>query len=313
MRLQLLHLDDALKTQPDFISASLKKNAYEIDMDAADIRLWGNKNDIKAFAEKLKKNLRPNGKPVVTFMGSGDFHHVTSLLLECVVPEQSKAAVIHFDNHPDWVHCKNGVHCGSWVNRANALPQIEKIVTIGVCSDDLKFPEFKGANLQAMCAGKLEIYPYFHEATRVFRQYGKGPGYSQRGGKIEWRNIEAQNADEFITEILESISSSEVYVTIDKDVLAHDDAITNWDQGRMRMPFLMKSLRKIMEKKNILGLDVTGDYSVPRYTGPWLTRLKKHIEIKLDQPRLAYDSATVAKRNAASNMALLELFTECLA
>ncbi len=312
MLLQLLHLDDALKTQSDFIAASLKKNACEIDMDASDIRLWGNEKNIHALAEKLKKTIRLNGKPAVTFMGSGDFHHVTSLLLECILPEKSKITVIHFDNHPDWVHHKNGVHCGSWVNRANSLPQIEKIITIGVCSNDLKFPEFKGGNLQAMRQGKLEIYPYFHGDTRVFGQYGKGRGYNQHGRKIQWKNIEAQTADEFIAETLESVSSTEVYITIDKDVLTHDDAITNWDQGRMRLPFLLQFLKKIMEKKNILGIDVTGDYSAPRYTGPWLTRFKKHIEIKLDQPRLAYDAATIARRNASSNLALLNLFNECL-
>jgi len=287
--------------------------AQEIEMDAADIRLWGNEKNIHALAEKLKKTIRSNGKPAVTFMGSGDFHHVTALLLECILPEKSKVTVIHFDNHPDWVHHKNGVHCGSWVNQANSLPQIEKIITIGVCSDDLKFPEFKGANLQAMSAGKLEIYPYFREPSQVFGQYGKGRGYRQRGRKIEWKNIEAEKPDEFIAETLESVSSSEVYITIDKDVLTHDDAITNWDQGRMRLPFLLKFLKKIMEKKNILGLDVTGDYSEPRYSGPWLTRLKKHIEIKLDQPRLSYDTITIAKRNSTSNLALLKLFAECLA
>lgn len=281
-------------------------------MDASDIRLWGNEKNIHALAEKLKKTIRLNGKPAVTFMGSGDFHHVTSLLLECILPEKSKITVIHFDNHPDWVHHKNGVHCGSWVNRANSLPQIEKIITIGVCSNDLKFPEFKGGNLQAMRQGKLEIYPYFHGDTRVFGQYGKGRGYNQHGRKIQWKNIEAQTADEFIAETLESVSSTEVYITIDKDVLTHDDAITNWDQGRMRLPFLLQFLKKIMEKKNILGIDVTGDYSAPRYTGPWLTRFKKHIEIKLDQPRLAYDAATIARRNASSNLALLNLFNECL-
>ena len=70
-------------------------------------------------------------------MGSGDFHHITAFLVAFAVENQSAPiTLIHFDNHPDWVKFENGMHCGSWINRALEFRKIGKIITLGVCSHD---------------------------------------------------------------------------------------------------------------------------------------------------------------------------------
>jgi hypothetical protein len=50
-------------------------------------------------------------------------------------------------------------------------------------------------------------------------------------------------------------------------VLAREDAITNWDQGCMRMPYLLSLVKEIGKRHSVIGADVTGDYSTPRYSG----------------------------------------------
>ena len=118
-------------------------------------------------------------------MGSGDFHHVSALLIGMLAEANAEPlTVIHFDNHPDWVHFDGGMHCGSWVNRALALPQVQRVITIGVCSHDLVWPEFKGANLRsAWRDGKIVLLPWqspgAHFPRARYRQDGAGRIFAQ--------------------------------------------------------------------------------------------------------------------------------------
>ena len=146
MQLCLLQLDDALDAQPDFIRACDRAGARQIRMrqDGRAIRLWGFHAELDAFREKVAHALNGNSEPRLTFMGSGDFHHVSALLLTSALQHHSRqVTLIHVDNHPDWVKFEKGTHCGSWINRALEQPQVQKVITIGVCSHDLQLPEPK--------------------------------------------------------------------------------------------------------------------------------------------------------------------------
>ncbi|MBA8820029.1 arginase [Ochrobactrum sp. P6BS-III] len=288
MQLHLLHLDDALELQSDFMRTCRDAGASEIMAKAEGdlLRLWARPDELT----KLKKQLsdafsKRAGEASLFFMGSGDFHHITSLLLELAL-EQSRQPItlIHFDNHPDWVHFKNGVHCGSWVNRAAANPLVKKIITLGVCSSDLNLPEWKGANLSLLRDERLELYPYDHAPSRVWCSYGAGASHSHRRGYIDWRTIADCGEADFVSRLISRIGTEAVYITIDKDVLARDEAVTNWDQGQMRLPFLLEALRVISGRHRIVGADVIGDYSRPIYRGPFTRRIVKNIEVMLDQP-----------------------------
>jgi hypothetical protein len=315
MQLLLLHLDDALELQPDFIRSCLKAGAREFAAnDGPAIRLWCRQHDLEAFATRLSRQMpRRRQDARLCFMGSGDFHHVTSLLLEDALRnEEQPATVIHFDNHPDWVRFAGGVHCGSWVNRAAQHAQVDKVITVGVCSNDLCRPEWKGANLSLLSSSALELYPYDHAPSRVKKDYGSGSCYRQADGFIEWSTIASSGEQNFIGYLLSRILTDNVYLTIDKDVFARDDAVTNWDQGSMRLPYLLSMIAAIGHLHHIIGADVTGDYSRPIYGGSTWTVISKRAEILIDQPHGSPDARNAIRINSAVNHRLLEALSEVM-
>ncbi|MDH7787222.1 arginase family enzyme [Ochrobactrum sp. 19YEA23] len=317
MQLHLLHLDDALELQSDFMKTCRDAGASETMVKAEGdlLRLWARPDELTKLKERLSVvYTRAGGTAPLCFMGSGDFHHVTSLLLELALEQSSQpVTLIHFDNHPDWVHFKNGVHCGSWVNRATSNPLVKKIITIGVCSSDLNFPEWKGANLSLLRDERLELYPYNHAPSRVWRNYGSGASHSHRRGYIDWRTIAECGEANFISRLTSRIGTEAAYITIDKDVLARDEVITNWDQGQMRLPFLLEALRAISGRHRIIGADVIGDYSRPIYRGPFTRRIAKNIEIMLDQPAGPDAIERAIAVNSALNHQLLHALSGMMA
>lgn len=49
-----------------------------------------------------------------------------------------------------------------------------------------------------------------------------------------------------------------VYLSIDRDVLDWADARTDWDQGSMRLPVLLRDVKDLAERCRILGVDICG-------------------------------------------------------
>jgi Arginase family len=316
LQLLLLHLDDALELQSDFMHACMMAGGHEVNEKESGraIRLWGRWQALDGIWRNLAKQ-RPatGGEARLCFMGSGDFHHVTALLLSQALENRSRpVTVIHIDNHPDWVHFDNGMHCGSWVNKALEQPLVQKVITLGVCSHDLKSPERKGANLVPLAKGRLELYPYEHPPSKVRAHYGSGPSYSQIGGALHWKSIAELGEDNFIDRLLGRIETEAVYLTVDKDALAYADAVTNWDQGRMRLPYVLWLLSEIGKRHRVIGADVTGDYSTPRYGGDLYTRTMKRAEVLIDQPFRRRGMNEVRNINSAANHALFEVLSELM-
>ncbi len=241
------------------------------------LRLWSRARNIADARARIAAAGDP--RPSVTFLGSGDFHHLAALLIERV---EECFTVLHFDNHPDWVRFAPRWHCGSWVNRVLALPNVQRVVTVGPCSDDLASPGRKGGNLRALDSGRLALLPWQHAPSRVRRRIADGPGHTWRDGRIVWRNLGERQLEDAAVLMVEAIPTNAVWVTIDKDVLPEAEALTNWDQGRMPVAVLTAMLRVVGQRKRILGADVCGEYSPPHHAN-WL----KRIEARLDQPTRA--------------------------
>ena len=315
MNTLLLHLDDALHLQPSFVDAALSVDAYEVDERrcGSAIRLWSRRGSLDRLKPALARPARAPSSPRLCFIGSGDFHHVSALLVaEAAETFDEKLTVIHIDNHPDWVHFANGVHCGSWVNEIARHPKVDKVLTFGVCSEDLERPERKGANLQILAEGKLELYPFDHPPSQVKRSYGAGASYRQSAGRLYWETMRAMGSSGFIDHLLGRIETKNVYVTLDKDCLTLDDAITNWDQGKLRLSSVLRLVSEIASRHRLVGADVIGDYSAPAYTGSLLTRVLKHGEILIDQPLRAPDPEMTRERNSTTNLLLLRAFSEMM-
>ncbi|ADP70259.1 hypothetical protein Rvan_0985 [Rhodomicrobium vannielii ATCC 17100] len=316
MRLELIHLDDAFVGQRAFLDACAERRAVSVDAtaDGPRVRLWGYDADLARLEAKLGASAGgADGGPVLAFLGSGDFHHVSAMLIARAAATGSRPfTVVHFDNHPDWVRCSSGMHCGSWVNRALGIPNVAKIVTVGVCSKDLQHPEWKGGNLAALKEGRLELFPFAQAPSKVSGDYGAGASHRQEGGHVRWTCIEDIGLAAFGELLLSRIETADIYITLDKDALAPADAVTNWDQGKLSLDDVLRLIGRLAERHIIVGADVVGDYSAPAYAGGVWPYVRKWGESIIDHPRVALAASAVAATNEATNLRLLDAFTEAM-
>ncbi|WP_406678630.1 arginase family protein [Neomoorella carbonis] len=129
--------------------------------------------------------------------------------------------LILFDHHIDLQQAPQGVaiSCGSWVARALELPTLQKAIIIGP----------RPVSLQGIAPHYLAKLVYLPCARlSMIRQALKK-------------------------------TAGTVYISIDKDVLSPQEAITNWEQGSMTLGELLPALREITRQKNVAGADVCGE------------------------------------------------------
>lgn len=303
--MNILDLDRSLIVQAPIARLLQSGRATRIDLLdlGPDLRLWSTESTYKRLSRRLRERCKINdGKPEIFFIGSGDYHHLTPALLQDL---SEPVSLIHFDNHPDWVRFAPRRHCGSWVNRALALPNVRRIVTLGPCSDDLETPQLKGGNLGALKRGDLQLFPWRHPPSRVWGRIGNGPGHEQYEGHLHWRNLADESWPDFLKQMIDSLPTDAVWITLDKDVLAQGYAATNWDQGGMRLPHLLDAFRALAASKRIIGIDICGEFARPAYRNPL-----KRWEAKSDQPPPQRWSAEDLQRNATTNGTLIALFEE---
>ena len=126
--------------------------------------------------------------------------------------------MVSFDNHPDWDIRPPRWACGSWVNRALELPQIEKLSVWGCGNFECWWPRRIFGNNRAERIGRLEVHPWADD--RAAKDRGR------RGAMLRanWREQFAAFA--------EQLGRANVYLTVDLDCLRSQDAITNWESGR---------------------------------------------------------------------------------
>jgi len=303
--LNILDLDHSLTAQEPIVQRLADGRATRFDLLelGPQLRLWSTERNYQRFTQRLQQRpKRSTQRPEVFFVGSGDYHHLTPALLSNLL---EPITLIHFDNHPDWVRFAPRRHCGSWINRALKLPNIKRIVTLGPCSDDLQNPQLKGGNLGALRRGDLQLFPWQHAPTKVWGRIGDGAGHEQRENHLHWRNLADQDWPSFLDNLIQSLPTEAIWITVDKDVLASEDAATNWDQGGMRLTHLLQAIRALATSKRVLGIDICGEFAkAPHHN------LLKRWEAKSDQPAPERWSESDLLRNSITNAALLELFEE---
>lgn len=308
MRVRLLDLDASLAGQPALHDAVERGHARWIGLRdlAPDLRIVASRSALRELRARLAAD-EPAGEGTATadFFGSGDFHHITAVLLARF---REPLTVIHIDNHPDWVRWPRTFNCGGWVNRAIDLPHVRRVITLGPCSNDLEWPQLKMANLKALSRGQLELYPWKHAPSRVLGDLGTGPSFASRDGRLVWRTLANEPWEPFIEWLIERIPTEAVYLTLDKDALATSDATTNWDQGEMRLDHVLTLLERLSRARRLVGADVCGDYSPPRFSGvgrSFLSWFDRGTGDPVPSERLA--------RNDATNARLIDAFMRCAA
>ena len=306
MRPVILRLDDALERQ-----TALERRVLDVGGEVAmaddlgpAFRLWTRAATRDALKQRLGEELPDRLGGDLVFAGSGDFHHVTPLLIERAVQQAcGPVTILHFDNHPDWARIAPGKHCGSWVGAAARMPGVEKVVTVGVCSPDIGRAKAKEGDLSLITEGRLDLYAWTAP---------DGGAEVELEGRA-WPTVEALGEAGFIQHLEQAIGTRCVYVTLDKDVLAAGDAVTNWDQGRASLDFVINAVRSVCAGRRLLGADVVGDWSEPVYGGGAAAWILKQGEALLDQPwrrPLPEDADAV---NEAANLRLLDAFAELAA
>jgi arginase family enzyme len=303
MHLQIFDLDGSLRAQSSLINAADWQSACTFDLRdlGPRLRLWSRNATMAKARERIAA---ARADATITLLGSGDFHHVASLLHERVA---EPFTLIHFDNHPDWVRFAPRWHCGSWINRALALPLVARAITIGPCSDDLVTPGLKGGNLAALGSGRLVLHPWQHVPSKVWRRIADGPGHRWTDGFVHWRNLAERSLDEATREVIGEIPTDAVWISIDKDVLPEETVLTNWDQGRMPLDALLGFVAAIGAARRVIGADICGEYAPIAHRNPL-----KRWESRREQPQRASGAAALAA-NERVNRALLATLAGALA
>ncbi|GLK85804.1 hypothetical protein [Ancylobacter defluvii] len=299
MRIRLLDTDGSLAAQPGLVAACAQSGGDVIaarDL-APRLRLLASEEALAALDARL-------GSPVdgdIHFIGSGDFHHLSLLLVKRL---KQPVSIIHFDNHPDWIRFPLNLNCGSWVARALERPEVLRVVTLGPASADIEAPQLRGGAVGALRSGRLELHPWFDGAT-----FYAGPSFENAGARgtcglardgLRWRGLAEDDWGGRVAGIADRLPEAPVWVSLDKDVLTSAEAVTNWDQGQLRLDAVLEAIDIIAARRPVIGMDVCGDYSPEGSLGTVRSLLAR---LDRDQRPVPPDAGTAV--NEATNLRIL--------
>lgn len=223
------------------------------------VRYYAGFGDMAALERAIEEEA---GAPRIVFLGSGDFHHISYLLIKHM---PQTVQVIVFDNHPDNMFFPAGIHCGSWVYHASKLPNVSNIAVFGIASRDIAGPDLFQNRFSVIKAGKVKYY-CLAPVSKLAKLLG-GPG-------IEDISASQKSMAEIVERHVRN-NGSPVYLSIDKDVLAHSVVGATWDQGKMREDELLTCIGTIAPK--VIAADVAGDISSYNYRS-FMKRLMRRLD-----------------------------------
>ncbi|MBX9720981.1 MAG: hypothetical protein K2X81_06290, partial [Candidatus Obscuribacterales bacterium] len=76
---------------------------------------------------------------------------------------------------------------------------------------------------------------------------------------LRFNTVRKNGADVLGDGLAKELAGKNVYITIDKDVLQESDAITDWDQGEMKLSELLSIVSRVADSANLVGVDVCGE------------------------------------------------------
>jgi len=291
MRTEILDLDNSVANQPELGKEVKRKH---------DLTEWGPKIRMGCAYWRFSsfaRNVPNSDRPRLSFIGSGDFHHVTLALLKKI---QEPFHLVILDKHPDWVKLMPIMHCGTWLSHALKLPQVKNVYHFG---GDLDFDNFLQnlAPRGALKSGRVKVFPSHRTYTKGFWK------------KISHQPLRPDAAksctDENIKELLkphaEELSKYPLYISVDKDVMRVGDSVVNWDSGLLRLKEIELLISNLIEINGqpLVGADIVGDWSRVRLRGP----LREMLDWS-EHPVLDVDPKFSLETNQSTNLRLLDLF-----
>jgi len=256
-----------------------------------DCRDWGPRlrysaraEGIAAFGDFVREKLAR-----FTLFGSGDFHHLSALWLRRI---REPFTLISFDNHPDCDTRPPRWGCGTWINRALEMPNLQRVAIWGCGNFELNWPGYLFINRQALDSRRLAFWPW----TERLRP----------SGRKRWGGVTRENWRSLFRAFAETLSATQVYITIDLDCLRKEDAVTDWEQGLFTIEDLVWALAEIHNCAPFVGGDLCGASSTPRYAR-WTQRLAANH----DHPRpRSIDPAEGARRNTHAREIIWRALTD---
>ncbi len=284
------------------------------------LRYWCSLEEI----ERLRKQFTPYDSSSVRkiiFYGSGDYHHLAFLWISLI---KEPVTIIHFDDHSDFWKTPNSsfIHFGCWVVNTLKLPNIRKVIQLGVDGDfdmskETPFPMGPiGHVMSLLHDGRIEVYPNsMRRSLLLGKVKGKLPCVEFEPGLLtshaNWMNMRDNGGIEATLErVLPRIPTEAVYLTIDKDCLRESDNFAAYPgrQGTLSLDELLAAITFIGKNKRIIGADVCGDGSIFPSTG---NRMKKMVAwIKdHDTPIEEFSSQKNILLNEDANLKIIERLT----
>lgn len=251
----------------------------------------------KELAAQLEQLLPESYGTVL--MGSGDYHHITLLLIERLkklYSPQNPIQVIVFDNHPDNMRYLFGIHCGSWVSYVAQLPFVSHVHVLGITSNDIGVAHLWENRLRPLLGNKLSYWCMDVDTTWA-KRLGLGKAFHH-----------FNSPDELIADFLfhQYHSSQPIYLSIDKDVLSEETIRTNWDQGKLQTYHILDSISALSSR--IIGSDITGDVSSWQCKS-WWKRLLSSFDGQPVIPMETLQQWQIAQQKL--NIQLVEALNDC--
>jgi len=301
-----LDVDGSLPRQEQVVRALHEVADLRTSEDA--LRLWATSQGLTAVREVLCRWQVQYPQPWLTFLGSGDCHHLTLLLLDALCELARPVTLVVIDNHPDWFAVPPRYHCGNWVSGALRLPWLRAAILIGQDSPDLEGPCFWRAPFRELRSGRVSLFPYGRSRIGVPLRWPRtvaGAAASARrwyGVELSFQTIQQCGARHLFDELAVRVAGQRVYLSVDKDCLAAPFAATDWEQGRLSLDELRYGIQRLREAATIVGADVCGDAAQKPLRGFWkrfdAARLIAGAGLSADQRRI----------NEETNLSLLDAF-----
>lgn len=189
-----------------------------------------------AKAEVIKDLLSPFSKvggKILTVYGSGYYHHMTYGLLCNVADLRSdNYTYLHIDQHTDnrilYINDRDIIHCGNFVSQIKKLDKVESVKYLG-CKE-------------------------------VFHCVGL------KQNLVDTPQIKSVGVEKSLQGLL-SDAPSDVYVSMDLDVLICQQMCTGWQEGDMELDLFLNCLNYIKREKNIISADALGLNLAPSVYG----------------------------------------------
>ena len=177
-------------------------------------------------SDRIRKEIQAFTGKGIHFIDSGNYHYITRLWLEKL---QIPFRLLVFDNHTDMQPPAFGglLSCGGWIAASlEELPLLQEVILVG--PDEEAYTQVEP---------DLQQKVFFLSREKL-------------------STMTAEEKEEFFNNLSEDLP---LYVSVDKDVLCKGDASTTWSQGDMHLSELMSFLELVLERQNILGMDVCGE------------------------------------------------------